>query len=607
MATKRRPNPLKSDPTRTGMRREILIREMRKRFGAMKKEVTKLIVDLDIFGLRDPVSPDLIINHPQSGKQRAARKAKKAKPAREVTFYGGYDLDTNMQENFERTAKKLVGTTDVEKIVAATGAPDGATVEIKVREDSLAIEYATKEISNAQRTIIKDEKGRTYIENDSFFLEASAQDKGLGTKTLKRQVDAASKLGIDRIVTYGVGGAGEATNGYYTWPRLGYDAKIPAAPRFTGDRGDSKMLSDLMKTDKGRKEWKRNGSSLKMEFDLKDGSRSRKVLDAYVEKRFGKPTNNDGRGRQDSGQYLGRDRLIHNTAWKFLGDADKLKEFIAWLKTQSTISILANTGKQLTDEQWLDGYIQQTYKEGMGAAFDAVRKPELESRMDFYAGTKKEFLQQSFNNPASVERVQLLAGRAFSDLQGITEAMATQMRRTLVDGFIKGESPWDIARRLRQDVDGIGRVRAEMLARTEVIRAHNEGQLTAMENMGVEEVGVAVEWSTSGLGVTAKGNQSPCKLCVPLKGMVLPIKEARGMLPRHPNCMCSWIPANVGESEEGQKKTQGRIQSAIQDSLRAERPKSKMKMAERRRRTKWQGGTRRIGKKRPKSIIKPQS
>jgi len=590
------------------MQREVLMREMRRRFGALKKEITKLIVDLDAFGLRDPVSPDLIINHPQSGKQRAARKAKKAKPAREVTFYGGYDLKTNMQENFERTAKKLVGTTDVEKIVAAAGAPDGATVTIQVQEHQLAIEYATKEIANAQRVFIKDRKGDTYIRNDSFFLTASAQDKGLGTKTLKGQVDAASKMGIDRIETYGAGAAGEATNGYYTWPRLGYDAKIPTT--FRGDRGDAKTLSDLMKTPEGRREWKSKGNGLYLEFDLKEGSRSRKVLDAYVEKRFGKPTNNDGRGREDSGRDLGRDRLTQNTVWKFLNSPAKLKEFVAWLRSQVGVSILMDaTTDSITDEQWLEFYIGKTYKAGMATAFEAVRKAPLqESNMDFYGGTQKEFLQQSFNKPASLERVQLLAGRAYNDLAGITEAMSTQMQRTLVDGFIKGESPWAIARRLNEDVDGIGRVRAEMLARTEVIRAHNEGQLTAIEDLGVEEVGVAVEWSTSGLGVTAKGNQSPCKLCVPLKGVVLPIKEARGMLPRHPNCMCSWIPANVGESTEGQKKSKTRIQSAIRDSLRAERPrKSKVKMAEQRRRTKWQGGTRRIGKKRPKSIIKPQS
>ena len=50
------------------------------------------------------------------------------------------------------------------------------------------------------------------------------------------------------------------------------------------------------------------------------------------------------------------------------------------------------------------------------------------------------------------------------------------------------------------------------------------------------------------------------------------VSEARGLIPRHPNCRCAWIPANVGEKGKGQKRG-GSADVAIRKSLKAELPK----------------------------------
>jgi len=50
---------------------------------------------------------------------------------------------------------------------------------------------------------------------------------------------------------------------------------------------------------------------------------------------------------------------------------------------------------------------------------------------------------------------------------------------------------------------------------------------------------------------------------------VLTIEEARGMIPRHPNCRCAYLPANVGESERGQKRGAEEIDDAMEESLAA--------------------------------------
>jgi len=255
---------------------------------------------------------------------------------------------------------------------------------------------------------------------------------------------------------------------------------------------------------------------------------------------------------------------VRNAAlYAFASDPQKLAAFQAWLRGQLAQLVIGHTQEQL----W-DAYIQAGFKKGAGRAFDDVRQSELAKRRpdlftrtsqdsvkDFYAGTKDEFLRSSFAQPVAKEKVELLASRSFDELEDVTSTMANRMSRVLTDGLVQGQSPRDVAKTLADEVD-IGQERALLIARTEIIRAHAEGQLTALENLGVEEVGVAVEWSTA-------DDELVCPLCESLEGVVLKLDEARGMLPRHPNCRCAWVPANVGEDDKDQKDTKGEIDDAF--------------------------------------------
>ena len=110
-------------------------------------------------------------------------------------------------------------------------------------------------------------------------------------------------------------------------------------------------------------------------------------------------------------------------------------------------------------------------------------------------------------------------------------------------------------------------------------------------------------------------------------GMVLTIKESRGLIPRHPNCMCSFIPSNVGESTSGQKRTKKEIEAAFRENFKAEMPKGRLIKGERRfqsletgkftlkksprtlkqqkEMSKWIGADTKIAAKRPKNIFAP--
>lgn len=260
--------------------------------------------------------------------------------------------------------------------------------------------------------------------------------------------------------------------------------------------------------------------------------------------------------------------LTANKRWQFQADPAKVKQFQEWVKVQLKLELIG-----ISDEQLWDKYIKAGYTKGAGRAFEDVKGPAKDlgpaKNLDFYAGSKDQFLQTAFGRPVSADKVKLLAARAFDDLKGVTDAMSTKLSRGLVDGLVQGWSPRDIAKALAEEVD-ISSGRALTIARTEIVRAHAEGQLQAMDLLGVEEVGVAVEWSTA-------GDDAVCEDCAYLEGVVLKLEEAAGMLPRHPNCRCAWIPAGVGEDAEGQKATKPAIDAAfaksgLEDTVSKDRP-----------------------------------
>jgi SPP1 gp7 family putative phage head morphogenesis protein len=247
--------------------------------------------------------------------------------------------------------------------------------------------------------------------------------------------------------------------------------------------------------------------------------------------------------------------LTLNDQWRFLDPRQKLTAFRRWLKHQIQQNIIGVSGS----DPWFLHYIEKPYLTALDRTYDVVRKPWLAKKQEGYLGSKQQFLSSAFNRPIAAKKIELLAERSLTDLYGITNTMSTTVMRTLADGMIQGKSPREVARDLIRDVDNIGTNRAKLLAQTETIRAHAEGQLDAMEQLGVTEVGVAVEWTTS-------GKSTVCQKCKDLKGIVLKISEAHGLIPRHPRCACSFTPANVGEPTTGQIRTKQRIEAAIRRS-----------------------------------------
>ena len=224
---------------------------------------------------------------------------------------------------------------------------------------------------------------------------------------------------------------------------------------------------------------------------------------------------------------------VPRQAWRFKSDANKVKSYRKWLQQQIDAKIL--TVDAVSGKPWTATYAESAYRKGMTRAYTQIHSTELAKSVDFYEGSKAQFIKDVFAQPAVLSKIELMYTRAFDELKGVTAVMGQQMSRTLAAGLIKGDGPRAIARELRKNVSNLTKTRAMVIARTEVIMVHAEGQLDAFEMLGVEEVGIMAEWLTA-------GDNRVCEDCGALSGQVFTIDEARGMLPLHPNCRCAWIP-----------------------------------------------------------------
>jgi SPP1 gp7 family putative phage head morphogenesis protein len=222
-----------------------------------------------------------------------------------------------------------------------------------------------------------------------------------------------------------------------------------------------------------------------------------------------------------------------------------------WLRKQVDAGIIQiGTANQLgtsVESAWFNLYILDSYKRGVLRARYELRKagypvPALES------GAVMSYLSSSIFH---MDRVGLIYTRVFSDMKGITAAMDMQISRILAQGIVDGDGPAVLARKLVATINGtgmgelgitdkLGRFipaarRAEMLARTEILRAYNSASLMEYRNWGLEGIGILAEWSVV-------GDDRTCDRCWPYEGKLYTLDEAEGMLPLHPNCRCIFLP-----------------------------------------------------------------
>jgi SPP1 gp7 family putative phage head morphogenesis protein len=134
--------------------------------------------------------------------------------------------------------------------------------------------------------------------------------------------------------------------------------------------------------------------------------------------------------------------------------------------------------------------------------------------------------------------IEILEQRNFAALKGITDEMSKKIISELSDGILKGESIPELSKRINESVDGIGIVRAKVMARTESMYAFNKAATERYARHGITKV----EWLTAPEG----GENGPCPDCESNSGKVFSM-DSQPDCPLHPNCRCILLPVVEGD------------------------------------------------------------
>jgi SPP1 gp7 family putative phage head morphogenesis protein len=208
--------------------------------------------------------------------------------------------------------------------------------------------------------------------------------------------------------------------------------------------------------------------------------------------------------------------------------AAKADAFMKWLRDAMHREIVPMIGLPPAGlrDHWQSEYVRRGYLRGIAAASTRLSGAG--------ASVPGESAFGPLAAPIHGQALELLYTRNLQELRGITAYMDQVISRELADGLSQGWNPVKIGRRINAKLD-IGSKRAKLLARTEIIRAHAEGNLNQYEAAGISQVQGKAEFATA-------GDDRVCPDCEGLEGSVFPIAEARGLIPLHPGCRCTWLP-----------------------------------------------------------------
>lgn len=208
--------------------------------------------------------------------------------------------------------------------------------------------------------------------------------------------------------------------------------------------------------------------------------------------------------------------------YSFRSDDQKVEAFVDWLEDAQANEVL----EVIQEDQ--NTYVRNAYERGIKNVHSDLRGQGVDISEDDVA--------RLINQPIHQDKLQQLYTRNFRELKGITEAVDQQVSRELTEGLLQGDNPRDIARRITDRVDKIGKTRATTLARTEILNAHNESALTRYEQVLGDEAEVTVEAEI----LTAQDNRV-CDICEPRHGDTMSIDDARANGPPwHPRCRCTY-------------------------------------------------------------------
>jgi len=234
------------------------------------------------------------------------------------------------------------------------------------------------------------------------------------------------------------------------------------------------------------------------------------------------------------------------------------------------------------EDVWTNKYVYSAYQQGIFRARRELQKSGYKVPSIAESGG----LGVALNQPMHIDRLGLVYSRTYEELKGINASMSSQISRVLSQGMAEGRNPRELAIILASTVmgpvgglgitDTLGRFipaarRAEIMARTEIIRAHHVATIQEYRNWGLEGVQVQGEWATA-------GDDRVCDECASLEGKIFTLEEIESMIPRHPQCRCIALPIEEKDVAEHNAERERLEQEKIEQE-KAEQEKLKQEKA----------------------------
>lgn len=216
--------------------------------------------------------------------------------------------------------------------------------------------------------------------------------------------------------------------------------------------------------------------------------------------------------------------------------------FVQWLREQLDSELLEVVSRGENQ------YIRSAYAQGIRLATSQLRERGIDpATVDISELVERGNYQRGLRT---------LFTRTYDSLQDLTDDVVREVRGELMEGFSRGEGPRKVADRISGRIDSVGKHRATLIARTEMMHAHSEGALQRYEDIG--------EQSDADIGLRHVGRLSAndarvCAACRRLEDSVFTIDEFRSAtfefrgsvyrvgIPSHPNGRCVTVP-EVGVS-----------------------------------------------------------
>ncbi len=156
------------------------------------------------------------------------------------------------------------------------------TIKIGIWSGTVKVEYGLSHDGNKPKLLLLN-----------FLVPQAAQKKGIATRMFAAHVQAARSLGFDQIIAYAAGGTSDqfrdeeqdTRNGYYTWPRLGFDKWLTGEEkaRLSPVYAQVSYLREIMEKPEGRTWWSNHGFALEVTFDISPYSYSMQRLQAALD------------------------------------------------------------------------------------------------------------------------------------------------------------------------------------------------------------------------------------------------------------------------------------------------------------------------------------